>query len=91
MNRPMERCNVCSIWVWDGDGYDTGTGTTCHDCHTHDPAPTWGDDPVKELAEMPQPSMTERTRDHLTGHVLILLVWLFYFGGAVLQELGCGG
>ena len=35
--------------------------------------------------------MTERTRDHITGHVLIVLVWLFFFGGAVLQELGCGG
>ncbi len=39
----------------------------------------------------PQPGPTERTRDHITGHVLLVLVFLFYFGGAVLQELGCGG
>lgn len=33
--------------------------------------------------------MTQRTRDHIFGHALILLVWIFWFGGALLDELGC--
>jgi hypothetical protein len=85
---PRQRCNVCCIWVWDGDGRDTDNGTTCHDCHTHDPTRPagWGDDP-----RPPRPGVSKRTRDHLTGQLFILLVWLFYFGGAALQELGCNG
>ena len=35
--------------------------------------------------------MTKRTRDHLTGHLLLVLLWLLWFGGAALQELGCSG
>ncbi len=41
------------------------------------------------MSRIPQPGPTERTRDHIAGHVLIVLVFLFWFGGAVLQELGC--
>jgi len=37
----------------------------------------------------PRPGLSKRTQDHIAGHVLLVLVWLFYFGGAVLQELGC--
>ena len=33
--------------------------------------------------------MNKRTRNHIIGHVLVVLVWLLWFGGAALQELGC--
>jgi len=35
--------------------------------------------------------MTRRTQDHTVGYILFVLVWIFFFGGAALQELGCGG
>ena len=43
------------------------------------------------MSRPPRPGLTRRTRDHITGHVLLVLLWLFWFGGAALQELGCGG
>ena len=31
--------------------------------------------------------MTRETREHLIGHALLILIWLFWFGSAALDEL----